>query len=188
MDPSPFSEQKTDRGVRSTVRKHCGKNTRRPGPLGTAGALSSSLSFLPERFTGAEPVPHCTFGTRSSSFSRVTSTYSPRPSPVGRTPESVTPSVGGNPRFSCTLRLSCSLVLHTLPQSPQNVNPRRTFIHLAAEIQKFHRENWSDCGTKFTICSFFRRCKYGILKYNAPRYTYQQALLPHKKYGAGNRS
>ena len=35
--------------------------------------------LLPERLAEASPLPSCTFGTRSSSFSRVTSTRSPRP-------------------------------------------------------------------------------------------------------------
>lgn len=89
-----------------------------------AGFLTSVL--LPERLAG-HPCPALHLRHSSLSFSRVTSAHSPRP---GKTPESVTPSASGTPLFSCALRLSYSVVEHTISQPPFFVNPRRTEIHI----------------------------------------------------------
>ena len=107
--------------------------------------------LLPERLAG-QPCPALHLRHSSLSFSRVTSAHSPR---LGKTPESVTPSASGTPLFSCALRLSYSVVEHTISHPPLFVNPRRTFIRLWRILLVFSPVLWAYLPGKFTIWSFF---------------------------------
>ena len=114
------------------------------------GAVCSSLSFCLRDW---REFPLCTFGTRG----RASPESHPRTVlvPTG-TPESVTPSAGRRP-FSWALRLSCSIVNLTIPQTLQTVNPWRTFMCMWWIFEGGIERNWRFCEGKFTICSFFRR-------------------------------
>ena len=97
----------------------------------------------------------CTFGPR---FIRV--------SPESRSIYSCTGMTGTWECYSFGRRepalfLHASFVLFSciayVTTKPPECQPQAHIYTPAAEIQKSTPENWSDCGMKFTICSFFRR-------------------------------
>ena len=174
-----FPGQKTDRGwLRGPVVGR--KNTRPPASKTRTGALCFLVSvLLPERLAVRTQDRVAPSAPDSSSFSRVTSTHSPR---SRGTPESVTPSASGASllrcfpaRFLCPVHLSW-IRYHRwhrmstpdgqlfLKQDGRPVKRRcglrreRRWENICAgwgRTGRFDGKDWRICRGKFTIYSFF---------------------------------